>query len=112
MSRTLPATVADEGMYVPRICPAGFVCSVPGVARADQPCPAGHYCLEGTATTSTACRGRQSSTRIAAAILHTDSVSRRRKAGATTVTDALHDGFREAPACWDNSTSDWRVHKR
>ncbi|CAM9872539.1 unnamed protein product, partial [Ectocarpus sp. 12 AP-2014] len=42
----------DEGMPVPRVCPAGRVCDVTGVARADQPCPEGHFCLEGTATTA------------------------------------------------------------
>ena len=45
----------DEGMPVPRVCPAGKVCDVTGIARADQPCPEGHFCLEGTATTATTC---------------------------------------------------------
>lgn len=42
-------------MPVPRVCPAGRVCDVTGVAAADQPCPEGHFCLEGTATTATTC---------------------------------------------------------
>ncbi|TYZ61830.1 hypothetical protein PybrP1_007587 [[Pythium] brassicae (nom. inval.)] len=43
------------GMHVPRICPAGFVCDVTGIEEAEQLCPEGHFCLEGTATTSTLC---------------------------------------------------------
>jgi hypothetical protein len=45
----------EEGLPVPRICPAGFVCGVTGTELALQPCPEGHFCLEGTATASTTC---------------------------------------------------------
>lgn len=45
----------DVGMPVPRVCPAGRVCDVTGMSLADQPCPEGHFCLEGTATTATTC---------------------------------------------------------
>jgi hypothetical protein len=45
----------DVGLFSPRLCPAGFVCDVTGIEVADQPCPDGHFCLEGTATTATTC---------------------------------------------------------
>ena len=45
----------EEGMHVPRICPPGFVCEVTGSLIADNPCPVGHFCLEGTATSATTC---------------------------------------------------------
>ena len=45
----------ERGMPVPRVCPAGRVCDVTGVSTPDQPCPEGHFCLEGTATTATTC---------------------------------------------------------
>lgn len=45
----------DRGMMAPRLCPAGFVCEVSGLERAEQPCPEGHYCFEGTATSDTTC---------------------------------------------------------
>ncbi|KAJ1403425.1 hypothetical protein B484DRAFT_405099, partial [Ochromonadaceae sp. CCMP2298] len=45
----------EEGMQVPRICPPGFVCEVTGSQIADNPCPAGHFCLEGTATSASSC---------------------------------------------------------
>jgi hypothetical protein len=48
-------TCPHFGMIVPRICPAGYVCDVRGLERAEQPCPEGHFCLEGTVTTATTC---------------------------------------------------------
>jgi hypothetical protein len=45
----------EEGMHVPRICPRGKVCESTGIIIADVPCPMGHWCPEGTATSSTTC---------------------------------------------------------
>lgn len=49
------------GMHMPRVCPAGFVCDVTGIQQAQQPCPEGHFCLEGTATTAISCTPLRSS---------------------------------------------------
>nr|CEL64355.1 TPA: GCC2 and GCC3 domain-containing protein [Neospora caninum Liverpool] len=47
-----PGTYADvEGLAECRQCPAGFVCSGTGLASGTgEPCPAGHFCVEGTHT--------------------------------------------------------------
>lgn len=36
----------EQGLVVPRACPAGRVCDVTGTSHADQLCPEGHFCLE------------------------------------------------------------------
>jgi len=45
---------------VPRICPAGKVCSSTGLGRKLNPCPPGHLCGTGTATLETTCGVRRS----------------------------------------------------
>ena len=77
----------DEGLPVPRLCPAGYVCDVSGIGVIQQPCPEGHFCLEGTATTGTYCNKRNLYTR-----------------------NAKHLGFAlggRNSACWNNSTDDF-----
>ena len=62
----------ERGLPVPRLCPAGYVCDVTGTARADQPCPAGHFCLEGTATTATTCGHARPSSALFPTRLHAE----------------------------------------
>jgi hypothetical protein len=116
-------------MHVPRLCPAGFVCDVTGLERAEQPCPAGHFCLAGTATTATTCGSPGLiSSRLTATLAHREMSTTLRRArpglGQASGSNAaaggaggsagaepagagprLTLGARNA-ACWDNSTSD------
>ncbi|GMH66707.1 hypothetical protein TL16_g04487 [Triparma laevis f. inornata] len=39
-----------QGLSKPVICPAGWVCDEMGLVTPVSPCPAGHYCKEGTKT--------------------------------------------------------------
>ncbi|RYY34397.1 hypothetical protein EON62_03345, partial [archaeon] len=93
------------GMYVPRVCPAGYVCAVTGSVAAEQPCPAGHWCLEGTATTATTCGNPLAPsatpfmTEGHAEMTGTLRLSRQ-AARREVVLGARNAG------CWDNSTSD------
>jgi hypothetical protein len=95
----------DMGMHVPRICPAGFVCDVTGIDTPRMPCPEGHFCLEGTATTATSC-GDPS---MLSAEL---TPSRRYGELAGTLRRGRHPeggdlvlGARNS-ACWSNATDD------
>ncbi|KAA0165573.1 hypothetical protein FNF28_03425 [Cafeteria roenbergensis] len=101
-------TCPHEGMHVPRLCPAGFVCDVTGLERAEQPCPEGHFCLEGTVTTATTCGG-------ADAISDDASLS----AGHAQLGTSVRPGWEPAGSpgiafagarnsgCFDNSTTDF-----
>ncbi|CAM9426180.1 unnamed protein product, partial [Ectocarpus fasciculatus] len=95
----------DEGMPVPRVCPAGRVCDVTGVARADQPCPEGHFCLEGTATTATTCGHPSPSSRLFPTASHAERTSTLRS-GYEPLGSELVLGSR-AVACWNNATEDF-----
>jgi hypothetical protein len=95
----------EEGMHVPRICPAGFVCDVPGTERAEQPCPEGHFCLEGTATTATTCGNpKYPSSRLYPSQGHAEMPTTYR-VGHRARKGELILGARNT-ACWDNSTAD------
>ncbi|RHY68113.1 hypothetical protein DYB30_002543, partial [Aphanomyces astaci] len=93
------------GLHVPRICPAGFVCDVTGIETADQPCPVGHFCLEGTATTATTCGHRLASRKLGVTYSHAERGSTVRK-GRDGVASQPILGARQT-ACWDNSTQDF-----
>jgi hypothetical protein len=96
----------DFGMYVPRICPAGFVCDVTGLERAEQPCPEGHFCLEGTATTATTCGNPFApSSRLVPTLSHAEMSTTLRR-GRKPQQSQLTLGSRNT-ACWDNSTTDF-----
>ena len=95
----------DLGMHVPRICPPGFVCDVTGSQNADQPCPEGHFCLAGTATTATLCGDptKPSSSLFPTytqAERGTTSRQGRRSKGYDLVLGARNS------ACWTNTTDD------
>ena len=95
------------GMHVPRLCPAGFVCDVTGTEAPSQPCPEGHYCLEGTATTATTCGspGLPPSSRLTPARGYAELVATMR-ANKRAAPPPLALGSR-ATACWDNATEDF-----
>lgn len=101
-----------EGMHVPRICPAGFVCDVTGIEEAQQPCPEGHFCLDGTATTAVTCTPPPSATGLirAAKLAAELPPTLRRRSGGAGGTDSVHTtAFSVAgrrSGCWRNETSD------
>ena len=72
----------QEGMHVPRICPPGFVCDVTGTVLADQPCPEGHFCLEGTATTATTCGHPRPSSALFPTLSHAERTQTLRRGRA------------------------------
>ena len=93
----------ENGLLVPCVCPSGFVCDVTGIESDPNPCPEGHFCLEGTATSSTTC-----SPFLSKELYPLPSLT---KPSAT-----IFDGKEEEPAmlilggrnsaCWNNSTDD------
>ncbi|KDO29856.1 hypothetical protein SPRG_19735 [Saprolegnia parasitica CBS 223.65] len=93
------------GLHVPRVCPAGYVCDVTGIEEADQPCPVGHFCLEGTATTATTCGSPVASRKLAGTYTQGERPSTLRK-GRRATPQELVLGGRNA-GCWDNSTADF-----
>ena len=95
------------GMHAPRLCPAGYVCDVTGTELPLQPCPAGHYCLEGTGTTATSCGspGLPPSSRLTPTQGQAELVATVR-AGRRGPPPPLTLGSR-ATACWDNATADF-----
>ncbi|KAF0700134.1 Aste57867_9322 [Aphanomyces stellatus] len=95
----------QRGLHVPRICPAGFVCDVTGTEMADQPCPQGHFCLEGTATTATQCGHRIASRKMGVTYSHGERGGTVRK-GRAAHPSLPSLGSRHA-GCWDNSTQDF-----
>jgi hypothetical protein len=54
--RCLPCPVGficpNNGLSAPVVCPSGFVCDSHGLTAPRDPCPAGHYCKEGTKSTN------------------------------------------------------------
>jgi len=94
------------GMSVPRICPAGFVCDVTGVEVALMPCPEGHFCLEGTATTATTC-GDPSilSAELTFSTRYKELKQTMRKKRFPEGGEYVY-GSRNS-ACWNNGTSDF-----
>jgi hypothetical protein len=95
----------EEGLPVPRICPAGFVCDVTGIETADQPCPEGHFCRQGTATTSTTCGHPVSSAQLFPSLTQAERPRTLRKGRDASGFDFLL-GARNS-ACWNNMTSDF-----
>lgn len=95
----------EEGMHVPRICPAGFVCEFTGIAVADNPCPEGHYCLEGTATSATTCGYPTPSSSLFPILSHAERQTTLR---AKRIADGLqlYLGSRKS-GCWSNDTADF-----
>jgi len=95
------------GMYVPRLCPPGAVCDATGLTRPSAPCPPGHWCLEGTATTATTCGDARE---VGAAMGMSDAAVGTAGSGLAPVGSGgggmAVGGFR-ATGCWDNSTTDW-----
>ncbi|KAE9224791.1 hypothetical protein PF005_g5786 [Phytophthora fragariae] len=93
------------GMHVPRLCPAGYVCDVTGIEEADQPCPEGHYCLEGTATTGTTCTPTSSHTGmlVASPSAAEKPTTLRRQRGK----DPLASVQARKSGCWRNETDDF-----
>lgn len=87
----------EEGLPNPRICPAGYVCDIMGLEMAEQPCPPGFHCEEGTASSSTVCYNRA-----------VDGGWR-----STATQDFETDDVHHTPAdgrkslCFDNSTHDF-----
>ncbi len=94
----------ERGLHVPRICPAGRVCDLTGTAAADQPCPAGHFCLEGTATTATTCGHPNPSPQLFPTLTYAERLTTmqagRQPAGLNPVLGARNS------ICWSNSTHD------
>ncbi|GMF36546.1 unnamed protein product [Phytophthora fragariaefolia] len=93
------------GMHVPRLCPAGFVCDVTGIEEAEQPCPEGHFCLEGTATTATTCTPMPTHTGMLmaspSAAEKPTTLRRQRGKGRLASIQARKSG------CWRNETDDF-----
>ncbi|KAI9998049.1 hypothetical protein PInf_002383 [Phytophthora infestans] len=92
------------GMHVPRLCPAGYVCDVTGIEEADQPCPEGHYCLEGTATTATTCTPTSSTGMMVASSSAAEkptTLRRQRNNAPLASIQARKSG------CWRNETEDF-----
>ncbi|KAI9997870.1 hypothetical protein PInf_002127 [Phytophthora infestans] len=92
------------GMHVPRLCPAGYVCDVTGIEEADQPCPEGHYCLEGTATTATTCTPTSSTGMMIASSSAAEkptTLRRQRNNAPLASIQARKSG------CWRNETEDF-----
>ncbi|CAM9134493.1 unnamed protein product, partial [Chrysoparadoxa australica] len=95
----------EFGMHVPRICPAGKVCDVTGTEAADQPCPAGHFCLEGTATTATTCGHPTPSSRLFPSLSHAERASTKLPWKDPTGHDLVLGA--RATGCWTNGTEDF-----
>ncbi|GLE05146.1 hypothetical protein PINS_up014134 [Pythium insidiosum] len=98
------------GMHVPRLCPAGFVCDVTGIEDASQPCPEGHFCLEGTATASTTCSAphktgiitvSSSGATLPTTIRRRDEPPSRGQLPSKVAVGARRSG------CWNNETADF-----
>lgn len=93
------------GMHVPRVCPAGFVCDVTGIEDVEQPCPEGHFCLEGTATVSVTCTPLGYTAGILVSAIETEKLSTRRRR-----SDPAHSNYAvgvRKSGCWNNETSDF-----
>jgi hypothetical protein len=95
----------EEGMQVPRICPPGFVCEVTGSLIADNPCPEGHFCLEGTATSSTTCGHPDPSSDLFPVMSHGERPSTLRR-NRIAQGQQLFLGARNS-GCWTNKTDDF-----
>jgi hypothetical protein len=92
-------------MQVPRICPPGFVCEVTGIIIADNPCPSGHFCLEGTATSATTCGHPSLTSSLFPILSHAELPSTLRK-NRIAQGQQLFLGARNT-GCWTNATDDY-----
>lgn len=76
-----------------------------GTEVANQPCPEGHFCLEGTATTATTCGHPLPSSHLFPVLSHGERPTTLRRArspqGLKLVLGARNHG------CWSNSTTDF-----
>ena len=99
----------DFGMHVPRICPAGYVCDVTGTEVAEQPCPEGHFCLEGTATTADTCGHPSMSSELFPSLTHAEMWSTKRLGRRARGFDLVL-GARNA-GCWNNATDDFGLQQ-
>lgn len=93
------------GMHVPRVCPAGFVCDVTGIEEVEQPCPEGHFCLEGTATVSVTCTPLGQTAGLVVSAIGTEKPATRRRR-----SDPAHSNYAvgaRKSGCWNNETSDF-----
>lgn len=90
---------------MPRICPSGYVCEFTGTSIADNPCPEGHFCLEGTATSATTCGHPTPSAGLFPILSHAERQSTIR---AKRIADGLelYLGSRKS-GCWANQTDDF-----
>jgi len=95
----------DEGMQVPRVCPPGAVCEFTGMVVADNPCPEGHFCLEGTATSATTCGHPDMSSDLFPIMSHAERPSTYRK-NRIAQGQQLTLGARNS-GCWTNATDDY-----
>lgn len=92
-------------MHVPRICPPGYVCEVTGSQVADNPCPQGHFCLEGTATSATTCGSPSLYSDMFPIMSHAERPSTLRK-NRIAQGQQLFLGARNT-GCWSNHTDDF-----
>jgi hypothetical protein len=93
----------ERGLPVPRICPAGYVCDVTGLQHAAQLCPAGHFCIEGTASTLTFCGNDATSNNLSPSFLV--STQNAPFQGLNKLVTATLGSRRSG--CWNNATSDF-----
>lgn len=81
------------------------MCDVTGIEVANQPCPEGHFCLEGTATTATTCGHPLPSSHLFPTLSHGERTATLRRGkqpqGMNLVLGARNHG------CWSNSTADF-----
>lgn len=92
-------------MQVPRVCPAGYVCEFTGTTLADNPCPEGHFCLEGTATSATSCGHPGLSSELFPTLSHAERSSTLRRSRIAQGQE-LFLGARNT-GCWTNETDDF-----
>ena len=95
----------EEGLPIPRICPSGFVCDTSGTVEADQPCPEGHFCLEGTATTATFCGISDSINQVSLSKTLAEPTARVKLGKSPNGIDNIFGGRNSV--CWNNSTDDF-----
>jgi len=97
----------ELGLPVPRICPAGFVCDVSGIEHTELPCPAGHFCLEGTASASTFCGDEKLVSNTLSSSLGKSERSALfpKLRGSNKIVNSVF-GSRKS-GCWDNATKDF-----
>jgi len=94
----------EKGLPIPRICPSGFVCDVTGIEQNPNPCPEGHFCLEGTATSSVTCTSSASQA-LKPGFSLSDQHSKISIGNEGSLQSLTFSGRNSA--CWSNSTEDF-----